>query len=374
MRLVCVFLCTICAFRLPAAEIYPLEYFAQRDTISSVRISPNGEKMGLFKIATKDGNPVLEIFQTKDLGIKPFRIDAKPMELVGFSWLSDEDILLNLRQKVRDKIDGFNQGVYEGKLAKLDLRTNKIREFKEINARVINLLPNDPEKIIIAFNADAPKGSKVPSSIRPAKYYELDLVKGTKKLILIGKIEQSNYVFDGNGHPRISTGFDLSKRELVYYYKRVGDKDWTEIYRLSEDSFERFSINGLDDQKPDHLFVTAHNGNNTTSLWEFNAATQKFGERIYGRTDVDVLGTLSHTAISGTNQIKKLALSMRLINTMWNILMQVKLNYMNCYKKASLMPTEFKSPQDPKTVKSYWLLILALKIPEHIICFGMDNF
>ena len=295
MRLTSALIGIMCACMLSAAEMYPLEYFAQRDTINNVQLSPNGEKLGLLKIAGKESNPVLEIYQVKDLTQKPFRIDADPMELVRFSWLSDDDILLNLRQKVRDKIDGFNRGVYEGKLAKLDLRSKKIKEFKEVNARVVNLLPKKPNKIIISFNADAPKGNKIPNTIRPAKYYEFDLVKGTKKLLLIGKIEQANYRFDGDGNPRISTGFDLSKRELVYYYKSVGDKDWTEIHRKSEDSFESFNINGIDDQKPDHLFVTAHNGMNTASLWEFNAKSKSFGERIYGRTDVDVLGTLSHS-------------------------------------------------------------------------------
>ena len=40
-------------------------------------------------------------------------MDADPMEITRFYWVTDDKIVFEARQKVRDKIDGFNQGVYE---------------------------------------------------------------------------------------------------------------------------------------------------------------------------------------------------------------------------------------------------------------------
>ena len=50
-----------------AIEPYPLEYFAKRSSINNVEISPDGTQLALLRISTTGGNPVLEIYQTKDL-------------------------------------------------------------------------------------------------------------------------------------------------------------------------------------------------------------------------------------------------------------------------------------------------------------------
>ena len=41
------------------AEPYPLEYWALRDVMSNVEVSPNGKYLGLVKIPNRDGSPVL---------------------------------------------------------------------------------------------------------------------------------------------------------------------------------------------------------------------------------------------------------------------------------------------------------------------------
>ncbi len=276
-------------------QTYPLEYFALRDVISQVNISPEGGRLALMKIPSKEGNPILEVFQSSDLSQKPFRVNADPMEIVGYSWISEDDILLNLRQQVRDKIDGFNRGVYEGKLAKFNLKTKKITEFREVNARVVNLLPEEPNKVILAFNAKSGGSKEARLRFRPSHYYEFDLRKGTKKLLIQGSIALANIGFDGKGNPRIGFGFDDKSRDSVYYYRKANSDDWQEIYRLSENSFESFNIGGLDDIKPDTLIVTAHNGKDKAGLWEFNTHTKSFGDLIYQRNDVDVSGVRRHS-------------------------------------------------------------------------------
>ncbi len=276
-------------------EPYPLEYFAKRFNIDNVEISPDGTQIALLRILTTEGNPVLEIYQTKDLSIAPFRMDAKTMEITGYGWLSDKDIIVSFRQKVRDKIDGFNQGVYENKIAKLDLRTNKIKTINEIGAQIANLLPDKPNKIIFGLNSENKSGGKAPSIFRPKKYYELDLKSGRKKLLINAKLAMSNIRFDSKGNPRLGSGYDVTKDESVYYYRAIGSKKWNEIFRLHEDSFEEFNIQAIDNLKPDTLLVIAQNGEDKKSLWEFNTQTKSFGEKIYGRSDVDISRLISHS-------------------------------------------------------------------------------
>ena len=133
-----------------AVEPYPLEYWALRPVISNVAVSPDGKHLGLVKIPSKDGNPIIEIYDAADLGKEPFRLDADPMEIQGFNWVSDRDLLFSLRQKVRDRIEGFNRGVYEYKLAVLDVEAQKMRSFESERSAIVNILPKQPNKVILA--------------------------------------------------------------------------------------------------------------------------------------------------------------------------------------------------------------------------------
>ena len=94
-------------------EPYPLEEWAKRADMSNVSLSPDGEKLAFLKIPTKDGNPILEIYDANDLSARPFKMNADPMEMTRFYWATDDSIIFSARLQVRNKIDGFNQGVYK---------------------------------------------------------------------------------------------------------------------------------------------------------------------------------------------------------------------------------------------------------------------
>ena len=75
-----------------AAEPYPLEFWALREAVNNVSLSPNGERIGLMRIMSKEGDPVLEILDASDLSKKPFRMDSDPMEITTFDWVGDDVI------------------------------------------------------------------------------------------------------------------------------------------------------------------------------------------------------------------------------------------------------------------------------------------
>ncbi|MFQ5547404.1 MAG: alpha/beta hydrolase family protein [Woeseia sp.] len=278
-----------------SATPYPLEYFALRDVISNVRISPDGHYLGLMKIPNKDGNPIIEVYNASNLTREPFRVNADPMEITSFDWVSDTNLVMSLRQKVRDKIEGYNQGVYETRIALVDVQREKIKSFDELGASVWNLLPNEPNKVILSFFPDLGKDSKISEQFRPRSFYEFDLRRGSKKLLLQGKFSLSQIDFDGDGNPWAARGFDRAKREYIWYVRPRGQKRWDEIFRLSEDSFEDFVVEGIDETKADSVFVTAQNGHDKRGLWAFNVNSRAFDELVYRRSDVDVSGVRFHS-------------------------------------------------------------------------------
>jgi len=282
-----------------APEPYPLEYWALREVINNAQVSPDGKYLGLMKIRSKTANPVIEVYEAADLSKKPFTIGAAKMEVTNFYWASDKDIVFTLRQKVRDRIEGFNRGVYETKLAVADVVKKKMRSFDEANPTIVDLLQDKPDKIIISFTEgddDGPE-SKLSEAFRPRAYWEFDLNSGTKKLLIRGKIALGNITFDAQGNPWLARGFDLRKGEFIWYWRKPGGSGWGEIMRMSEDDFDTFAVVDIDynNAKPDHLLVRANNGNDKIGLWSFNAVTKKFDELIYRREDADVFSVRYHS-------------------------------------------------------------------------------
>ena len=272
----------------------PLEYFALRDVMTNVRVAPDGKHVAFLKIPTREGNAVLEVHDTADLEKDPFVLDADPMELRSFFWAADNDIVITLRQQVRDKIEGFNQGVYETKLALLNIKTRKLRSFDELNAAVENVLPHDPRRIIISFQPGG-QDQKISEPFRPRAYYAFDLDKGTKQLLIRGKLLLGAIEFDENGDPWLARGYDVADGDYLWYMREPGGKGWTEAFRMSEDLFDDFTVVGKDEAVAGNFLVKANNGNDKDGLWSFNPHTKHFDELIYRRSDVDVAGVRMHS-------------------------------------------------------------------------------
>ncbi len=277
-------------------EPYPLEYWALRDVIRNVELSADGTYMALMNIPTRNANPIIEIYETADLAKEPFRLDADPMEIIQYSWVSDTDLVFALRQKVRDKIEGFNRGVYEFKIAMLDVPGRKTTELSNENLFVAHVLPNEPDKIIVeAFPADDDgPGAKIKEAFRSRSYHEMDLKKGTTKLLIRSRPYIGRIFFDREGNPRRTGGFDRGTQEYVSYVRRPGTSGWEEFHRQHEDEFGLVQVVGFDETKADSVYVIGLNGEDTYGLWSLDLNTEAM-EPIYRRSDVDVIGVRLHS-------------------------------------------------------------------------------
>ena len=120
-------------------EPYPLEAWAKRSDIQQVRISPDGNRLALLNIVSDTGNPILEIYNANDLSARPFRMNADPMEITSVDWVTDDLVIFSARDKVRDKIDGWNQGVYERALGLLTLNKDPKKSTQELMKRTVLL-------------------------------------------------------------------------------------------------------------------------------------------------------------------------------------------------------------------------------------------
>lgn len=138
---------TLLSSNLATATPYPIDQWARRAAISNIQISPDGRYLGLQKVSGKGANPVIEIYNTDDLSAEPFRVNATPMEIISFDWVSEDNFVFRARQKVRDQVEGFNRGVYETRIALVDVGEKAIEVIEERDPSIVSVLPESPEKL-----------------------------------------------------------------------------------------------------------------------------------------------------------------------------------------------------------------------------------
>ncbi|MDC3105722.1 prolyl oligopeptidase family serine peptidase [Gammaproteobacteria bacterium] len=274
-------------------KVYPIEEWSKRAQMSGVSISPDGSKMAMLRIVDTGGNPLLEIYDAADLSKRPFTMDSDPMEMTRFSWVADNKIIFSSRQRVRDKIDGWNQGVYDYSLNLLTLKDFKKREgnIKKLTqlgrrARLVDPLTKDPEHAIVGSYA---KGQ------RSLTYYKFNINTNRKSQITRESENRRNLEFDGDAHPYLAYGYDGSINSQLTYHRAKGTDEWTVIDRRNRSDFESFDVVGYDPLDMKNLLVLAHNGQDTQGLWSFDPQEKEFKELIYGRSDGDVYAIRKHS-------------------------------------------------------------------------------
>jgi len=280
-----------------AREPLPIDYWAVRPTMQAASLSPTGEFVAYLVTESRDGNPVMEIRRTADLSQTYRRISGGRMELQGLQWMGDNVLITLARRKIRNRIDGFNDGVYGTLLQTYNIETEEFGEF-DPGTGLANILPGDPEHVIFAVRAPRSNLGQDDrfAQFRPARYYRINLETGDKDLVIRGNQRIATAQFDDNGNPRFAAGYDPSTHEYVFYGRKPGETEWRDIYRLDSSSQESFNLQGFDPDDAAIFYIVAENGEDLASLWAFDIERGEFLEKIYSRPDVDVVGIRSSTA------------------------------------------------------------------------------
>ncbi len=275
-----------------ASEPLPLEYWAVRSALNNVQVSPDGKHVSFMKINSKKGNPIVEIYKTSDLSKEPVRFNAGNLEITGYNWISDEEMIVSFRGQVSKKIKGFNQGAFKNKLALYSLETGKFNELTNDNLSIslVNALPDEKDTVLVNYSE-----FKEGQSFRIPSYYKMNVKTRAKTLALKGVQGRGGYRFDSKGNARISATFDNAAEETVFEYRKPGETKWTEYYRQSIHDWDEFRYAGLVEGNDDQIYVIANNGQDKASLWRYNLSTKSFGEQVFKHNDVDLQSTMRHT-------------------------------------------------------------------------------
>ena len=287
---------------------YPLEQWAMRAVISNVVLSPNGKHLALMKIPSRDGDPIIEVYNAANLAEKPFRLNADPMELVGFNWINDEKLLFFARKRVLDQVKR-EESPYGFRFGLLDLESKDVQDFgADGRVGIAQVLPHSPDKVILSVQTPSrsrmsERARRIRGAITPLDYYEFDLNKGTRKLLVQGRPAFGGYRFDSNGRLWYALGSDVAERQRRWLWRPHGEQEWVEFHRRGIDDleFDWFSVMGLDEMNANHVYVLARNGQDTMGLWSYDLKNKQFAEEIFRHPRVDVHPFWAPTLIYHSN-------------------------------------------------------------------------
>jgi len=291
-----------------AAEPVPLDYWAVRNAIQNVSVSPSGKYMALMKIESRDGDPVIEIYDTSDLS-KPYsRSNAKPMEFESLSWITDDTLFGVSRKIVKTTVKRPEDHMFGYKGFFYDIPKKKFKQI-EGSFELVSTLPNDPGYVLLASsNGPTSVGDGDPfSAFRPRSYYKVNTKTGAKRLVYRGGGKQPQAQFDIDGNVRYANGWDITTDENIHYYRSPSDTKWREVYRVSAEDFDRKSFNWVGDvpgAAEGIGYVLARNNEDTTALWKYDFNSSTFLDKVYGRPDADLLGVMRGNIRAGDDEIK----------------------------------------------------------------------
>jgi len=268
----------------------PMDYWAVRSAVNSVTVSPDGKRMIVQRINSKDGDPIIEVFNVGNLAEKPIRINADPMEFLGGgTWVSDDVFTGQAMQVVNKFVKGPERDVRRYKNYAYNVNSKDFETFETSSGvfQLAGLLPKEPRDILIAeSNGPTVAASDDPfAAFRPRSYYKYNIDTGARSLVYRGGGKQPQAQFDIDGRPRLSSGIDAASDEIMVYYRSPTDTAWKEISRLSARDFDSMSLDYVSDVKgkPGVINVTARaNGEDKIALWEYDTNTQQFGRKVYG--------------------------------------------------------------------------------------------
>lgn len=286
----------------------PIDYWAVRNAVSNVSVSPSGKYMALMKIESLDGNPVLEIYDIDDLSKPISRSDAKPMEFESISWITDDRLFGVARKIVKTTVKRPEDSIFGYKGFFYDVKKKKFTNI-EGSYELISTLPKEDNYVLLGESngpASVSEGDPFAAG-RPRSYYKVNVKTGAQSLVYRGGGNTPRASFDVDGNPRFSSGWDVVSDEHVYQYRNPGDTSWKEFLRVSSEDFQKLGFSYVGDTTPyeeNMGLVIARNNEDTAALWKYDFANARFVEKIYSRPDADILGIMRGNPRAGDDEAK----------------------------------------------------------------------
>ncbi|MCL1078095.1 S9 family peptidase [Parashewanella spongiae] len=265
----------------PVKTVSTIEAFATMPQVSSVSVSPNGQKIAIVRATNREGDYIVEIRDTKDLGKKPVILGADRMKVQGVSWLNNEKIGVSFRQLLESGAHKYWTGQFaitdaNGK-GKWVLPSKKVRGFG-----IIDLLPNNKNEVLAQADTNS---NGTPDVIR------YNIKTNNYKTIMRGNSKQEgSFTPDADGEIRGASGWNRADTTIDLYARKKGSDDWQRVRQISPNLREQYEFLGFSKDRPNDVYIKANLGEDKAGIYTYNLENNIFSERLFGLENVDVDG------------------------------------------------------------------------------------
>lgn len=268
------------------ASDIPVEAFFKNPDYTSLQLSPNGKYLAVLSSVNKRRNIVL--LETANLkNVRPLTGYEK-FNVGAFFWANDESVVYTMDTSGGREAFSLYKVNVNGKPKVKILVDAKFGSSGVRSASVVNRLPNDPDHIIVQFN-----GRKVTAP----DLFKLEVdsrwnMKRNKnkgmKLIKKNPGDVQGWLVDHDGDVRGAVS--LKGLKSKFFYKNKNEKEFRVIkeFNILDEGLSPLGF-GFNNET---LYVSSNIGRDTAAIYTYDPDTDKLGEMIYGRDDVDMGGMI----------------------------------------------------------------------------------
>ena len=294
-------LAVVVLFTLPcqASSKLPVEAFASLPDMSSLKLSPSGEKLiFITRYSNEEGDGTLVNLHNLNTGERSFlaNTDNKKYKINWIRWAGDERVLISARfPAIR-----YGTPTTETRLLVRDLTTQKTRGVlnrsfyrgldwaPQYQDDVIDILRDDPDHILLAVARDNPRAKTV---------YKINLKNLKRKTWSSSKENVRSWLTDRQH--RVRAGVYWKGTDYRVYVKGTEDKaKWRELTRFEAFSKDEVFPIGFD-LDPNILYVSAyHDGRK--AIFKTDLRSETFTrELVFADDNYDADGHLLYSELTG---------------------------------------------------------------------------
>lgn len=265
----------------------PAEAFAALPSFSHGRLSPNGKKIAYFR--EDDGRRSIVVTNIDERTSFKVNPQEKGSTYYNMRWANDTHLLIDI--SFSGKRSDFRGQITQTRVLSLDLERSKFtwlgkpkKKYGETQRvsqleRVIDILPDDPNHILIQLDLDLNGNAEV---------YRADVRNGRRTTVQRPHAGIQNWYSDYNSNVRLGFGYNGKKRVAKF---KNSDGKWTDIENLSWSQY--YDIEGFTNN-PSIVYASGYSDKGIQGLYRLNIETGQVLDTVFEDDTYDIHGAIEH--------------------------------------------------------------------------------
>lgn len=259
----------------PADETPAVASFAKLAAIVNVQLNPSGDKLLVVRQGP-DGRYEVEVRPTDSLAQGGLSFGNEPADVRNAVWLSDDRILVTLRERVKE---GGSAGFWGEFFAIFDDRGELKYRLPGDSPQILSVKSAPSGSIYVAYDSTGDGSPDV---------HKVDVQTGRTDRVFRGNNRRFGFQVDREGEVRTSTTFDPDRFEATFWARAKGAADWTPVWKLSPADRRTFRPIGFLNDNPNELTVIAHFDAQTAGLHVYDISKGQVARTLFSHPEVDV--------------------------------------------------------------------------------------